>query len=311
MRYEVRADDKEDKDVTAPKVCENCGAALDAGETCDCRETAQDSGLIRLVQLPVIEERLRDLKEATERRTGQAMSMVCAPETLAAVKTVRAELNQEFAEMEAQRKAVKAAIMEPYDRFEAVYRDCVAVPFRQADADLKGKIEATVREIKEHCEEYLRRYFAELCAAHGVDFLSFEQTGVKVDMASARAKTPKKLMEQLRMMVEGCAQAMATIDGMEHGDEIAVEYKKCLDLTFAIRVVTKRHQLLEAERQRKAEAAEACVRPVQETPEVTPVPKRVEKAAVETLTCTFTVTATRERLKLLKSFLDSNGYNYN
>ena len=51
--------------------------------------------------------------------------------------------------------------------------------------------------------------------------------------------------------------------------------------------------------------------PVQEAPEVTPVPKRVEKAAVETLTCTFTVTATRERLKLLKSFLDSNGYNYN
>lgn len=310
MRYEVRADDKEDKDVTAPKVCENCGAALDAGETCDCREPAQE-GLIRLIQLPVIEERLRDLKEATERRTGQAMSMVCAPETLAAVKNVRAELNQEFAEMEAQRKAVKAAIMEPYDRFEAVYRDCVAVPFRQADADLKGKIEATEREIKEHCEEYLRRYFSELCAAHGVDFLTYEQTGVKVDMASARAKTPKKLMEQLRMMVEGCAQAMATIDGMEHGDEIAVEYKKCLDLTFAIQVVTKRHQLLEAERQRKAEAAEACVRPVQEAPEVTPVPKRVEKAAVETLTCTFTVTATRERLKLLKSFLDSNGYNYN
>ena len=265
--------------MTAPKVCENCGAALDAGETCDCRETAQDSGLIRLVQLPVIEERLRDLKEATEWRTGQAMSMVCAPETLAAVKTVRAELNQEFAEMEAQRKAVKAAIMEPYDRFEAVYRDCVAVPFRQADADLKGKIEATEREIKEHCEEYLRRYFAELCAAHGVDFLSFEQTGVKVDMASARAKTPKKLMEQLRMMVEGCAQAMATIDGMEHGDEIAVEYKKCLDLTFAIQVVTKRHQLLEAERQRKAEAAELAAMPPVAAAATTP--PMAELAALE------------------------------
>ena len=85
--------------MTAPKTCENCGAALDAGETCDCREAAQDSGLIRLVQLPVIEERLRDLKEATERRTDQAMSMVCAPDTLAAVKTVRAELNREFAEI--------------------------------------------------------------------------------------------------------------------------------------------------------------------------------------------------------------------
>ena len=296
--------------MTAPKVCENCGAALDAGETCDCREPAQE-GLIRLIQLPVIEERLRDLKEATERRTGQAMSMVCAPETLAAVKTVRAELNQEFAEMEAQRKAVKAAIMEPYDRFEAVYRDCVAVPFRRADADLKGKIDAVEQEVKERCEKQLEDYFRELCAVNHVDFLTFGQTGVKVDMASARAKTPKKLMDQLRVMVEGCAQAMATIAGMEHGDEIAVEYKKCLDLTFAIRLVTERHQKLEAERQRKAEMEKYTTSLVPEPAEVTPVPKRVQRAAVEHLTCTFTVTDTRERLKLLKNFLDSNGYQYN
>lgn len=299
--------------MTAPKTCENCGAALDAGEHCDCREAAQDSGLIRLIQLPVIEERLRDLKEATEHRVAEAMSLVVSDETLTAVKNVRAELNRDFTEYENQRKAVKAAIMAPYDRFEAVYRECVTEPFKRADADLKGKIDATEREIKGRCEKQLETYFQELCAVNHVDFLTFAQTGVKVDMASARSKTPKKLMDQLRVMVEGCAQAMATIDGMEHGDEIAVEYKKCLDLTFAIRLVTERHQKLEAERQRKAEAEAARTRvaPGPEPAEVTPVPKRVQKAAVEHLTCTFAVTDTRERLKLLKNFLDSNGYQYN
>ena len=298
--------------MTAPKTCENCGAALDAGERCDCQETAQDSGLIRLIQLPVIEERLRDLKEATEHRVAEAMSLVVSDETLTAVKTVRAELNRDFTEFENQRKAVKAAIMAPYDSFEEVYRECVTEPFRRADADLKGKIDATEQEIKGRCEKQLEAYFQELCAVNHVDFLTFAQTGLRVDMASARAKTPKKLMDQLRVMVEGCAQAMATIDGMEHGDEIAVEYKKCLDLTFAIRLVTERRQKLEAERQRKAEAEAACIRvaPGPEPAEVTPVPKRVQKAAVERLTCTFTVTDTRERLKLLKNFLDSNGYQY-
>lgn len=298
--------------MTAPRTCESCGAALDAGERCDCREAAQDSGLIRLIQLPVIEERLRDLKEATEHRVVEAMSLVVSDETLTAVKNVRAELNRDFTEYENQRKAVKAAIMAPYDSFEEVYRECVTEPFRRADADLKGKIDATEREIKGRCEKQLEAYFQELCAVNHVDFLTFAQTGVKVDMASARAKTPKKLMDQLRVMVEGCAQAMATIDGMEHGGEIAVEYKKCLDLTFAIRLVTERHQKLEAERQRKAEAEAACIRvaPRPEPAEVTPVPKRVQKAAVERLTCTFTVTDTRERLKLLKNFLDSNGYQY-
>ena len=297
--------------MTAPKTCENCGAALDAGEHCDCREAAQDGGLIRLIQLPVIEERLRDLKEATEHRVAEAMSLVVSDETLTAVKNVRAELNRDFTEYENQRKAVKAAIMGPYDRFEAVYRECVMEPFKRADADLKGKIDATEREIKGRCEKQLEAYFQELCAVNHVDFLTFAQTGVKVDMASARSKTPKKLMDQLRIMVEGCAQAMTTIDGMAHGDEIAVEYKKYLDLTLAIRLVTERHQKLEAERQRKAETANAPAQRAPEAAEVTPVPKRVQKAAVEYLTCAFTVTDTRERLKLLKNFLDSNGYQYN
>lgn len=298
--------------MTAPRTCESCGAALDAGERCDCREAAQDSGLIRLIQLPVIEERLRDLKEATEHRVAEAMSLVVSDETLTAVKNVRAELNRDFTEFENQRKTVKAAIMAPYDSFEEVYRECVTEPFRRADADLKGKIDATEQEIKGRCEKQLEAYFQELCAVNHVDFLTFAQTGVKVDMASARAKAPKKLMDRLRVIVEGCAQAMATIDGMEHGDEIAVEYKRCLDLTFAIRLVTERHQKLEAERQRKAEAEAACIRvaPRPEPAEVTPVPKRVQKAAAERLTCTFTVTDTRERLKLLKNFLDSNGYQY-
>lgn len=299
--------------MTAPKVCENCGAALDAGERCDCGQEGRAGALIQVKQLPVIEERLRTLKEATEKRVAEAMSLVVSDETLTAVKTVRAELNRDFTEFENQRKAVKAAIMAPYDSFEEVYRECVTEPFRRADADLKGKIDATEREIKGRCEKQLEAYFQELCAVNHVDFLTFAQTGVKVDMASARAKTPKKLMDQLRVMVEGYAQAIATIDGMEHGDEIAVEYKKCLDLTFAIRLVTERHQKLEAERQRKAEMEKYAVSPVPEAEvaEVTPVPKRVQKAAVEYLTCTFTVTETRERLKLLKNFLDSNGYHYN
>ena len=264
-----------------------------------------------MTQLPVIEERLRTLKEVTERRVDEAMGLVVSDETLAAVKTVRAELNRDFAAYEEQRKAVKAAIMAPYDRFEEVYRECVTAPFKRADADLKRKIDTTEQEIKGRCEEMLRSYFKELCAANGVDFLTFEQTGVRVDMASARAKTPKKLMEQLKAAVEGCAQAAATIREMEYGGEIFVEYKKCLDLTYAIRVVTERRRELDAQRQQAEAAAprQADVPPEEEV-ETTPLPQRVRQAEVERLTLTFTVTDTRERLRLIKQFLVSNGYQF-
>ena len=204
-----------------------------------------DNTLMKVTQLPVIEEHLMSRKEQTEQRVAEAMSLVCTDETLTSVKNIRAEMNR--------------------------------------------------------------------------DFLSFGQTGVRVDMASARAKTPKKLMEQIKLKVDGVAQDMKTIGTMgENAPEIMVEYKKNLDLSLAISVVNERHRRAEEEREvvkrrTEMEEARAAGAPVREdtgaaAPQV--VPKRVEQAAVERLTVSFRVTDTRERLRLLKQFLVSNGYQY-
>lgn len=273
-----------------------------------------DNTLMKVTQLPVIEEHLRSRKEQTEQRVAEAMSLVCTDETLTSVKNIRAEMNREFADAETQRKAIKAAIMEKYDSFESVYRECIADPYKRADADLKAKIDATESEIKSRCEEMLLGYFQELCAVNEVDFLSFGQTGVKVDMASARAKTPKKLMEQIKLKVDGVAQDMKTIGTMgENAPEIMVEYKNNLDLSLAISVVNERHRRAEEEREAVKRhtvtpAARAAGDTVAAAPQV--APKRVEQAAVERLTVSFRVTDTRERLRLLKQFLVSNGYQY-
>lgn len=273
-----------------------------------------DNTLMKVTQLPVIEEHLRSRKEQTEQRVAEAMSLVCTDETLTSVKNIRAEMNREFADAETQRKAIKSAIMEKYDSFESVYRECIADPYKRADADLKAKIDATEREIKSRCEEMLLGYFRELCAVNEIDFLSFGQTGVKVDMASARAKTPKKLMEQIKLKVDGVAQDMKTIGTMgENAPEIMVEYKNNLDLSLAISVVNERHRRAEEEREAVKRhtvtpAARAAGDTVAAAPQV--VPKRVEQAAVERLTVSFRVTDTRERLRLLKQFLVSNGYQY-
>ena len=273
-----------------------------------------DNTLMKVTQLPVIEEHLRSRKEQTEQRVAEAMSLVCTDETLTSVKNLRAEMNREFADAETQRKAIKAAIMEKYDSFESVYRECIADPYKRADADLKAKIDATESEIKSRCEEMLLGYFRELCAVNEIDFLSFGQTGVKVDMASARAKTPKKLMEQIKLKVDGVAQDMKTIGTMgENAPEIMVEYKNNLDLSLAISVVNERHRRAEEEREAVkrhtvSPAARAAGDTVAAAPQV--VPKRVEQAAVERLTVSFRVTDTRERLRLLKQFLVSNGYQY-
>ncbi len=264
--------------------------------------------LIRVTQLPQIEERLRDFKEAVARRTEEAKSLVCTEESLAFVKQYRSDLRRDFDELEAQRKQVKAAIFAPYDRFEAVYKECVADAFKAADAALKGKIDETEAEIKKRCEDGLREYFDELCAAHGLDWLTFERSGVKVDMASAKQKTPKKLREQLKDFVESVDMDCEAIANSQYADEVMAEYKRCLRYSEAVSIVQGRHQRMEQEKA----ALEA--RAVQKAAEVEAV-RKVETVAqpVEVqppMTATFTVTDTRERLIALREWMKANNYQY-
>lgn len=270
--------------------------------------------LIKVTQLPVIEEQLRTVKDRVDGEVKQALALVCSEETLSAVKSARADLSKQFAELEDMRKAVKKAVMGPYERFEAVYRECVSDAFRRADGELKGKINAVELEIKQRCEEGLREYFAELCEVEHLDFIRFEQSGVKVDMASAKQKTPKKLREQLAAFVSGVSQSVNLIATMDDAEEIMVEFRRTLNAPEAIGTVQERHRRIEAERaaqearkaaQAQEQAASAKVDAV--APPV-PVAPSAEQDAV--YTCTFKVRGTMEQLKALKGFMEKEGIQY-
>lgn len=264
--------------------------------------------LIRVTQLPIIEERLRSLKENIENTVSNATALVCTEDTVKTVKAARADLRKLYDELEAQRKAVKAAVMGPYEAFEKVYRECVSEPMKRGDADLKRKIDDVESDIKGRCEAELRDYFGELCEAHHLDWLTYERAGVKVDMASAKQKTPKKLREQIASFVASVSCDMDTISGLENADEILSEYKKCLSFSEAFGTVSDRHRRIEeeakfrAERERIRAAEQEAVRKVEALAPPTIQPEK--------LTITFTVTDTRERLIALREWMKANGYQY-
>lgn len=111
--------------------------------------------------------------------------------------------------------------------------------------------------MKRRCEDGLRDYFAELCAVHHLDWLTYERAGIKVDMASAKAKTPKKLREQLVSFVVGVAESVERIGSLEDAGEIMVEFQRSLNAADAICTVQERHRRIEeqkaAQEARKAE----------------------------------------------------------
>lgn len=289
-------------------------------------QTAPDfSPPMMVVQLPIIQERLQDIRQSVTVRTNQAKSLVCSPETLRDVKQARAELRAEFDSLEAQRKAIKKAVMEPYDRFEKTYKECVSDAFTAADNELKGKISNVESGIKSQCENRLHAWFEELRDLNHLDFLRWEQTGIKVDMASAQQKTPKKLMAQIGGFVQRVRDDVTMISSMEDAEEIMVEYKRTLNAAAAISTVRERHKAIDREAKERA-VRENSIR--QEEDHAQHVRDYALKA-VDALTqpkaypavstqeeqepkyrCIFSVVATKEQLKKLKEFMNQEGIQY-
>lgn len=267
-------------------------------------------------QQPVISENLVDLQERVASIADMVNQLPKVPDSVPQVKKARADLRKYFDSLEEQRKAVKAAVMAPYNEAEAKYKALVSGPIQSADRLCKDFVDGVELEMKQACENGLRDYFDELRAANHVEFLKFEQAGIVVDMASAKQKTPKKLREQLVQFVARVASDVDRIAEMDDAEEIMVEYQKSLNVADAIGIVLDRHRRIQAQREAAqvrstAKAAEAeAVRKVDAVSPPVEVQKEHAPEPETQFRCTFTVTATKPQLKRLKEFLNQEGIRY-
>ena len=200
--------------------------------------------VINLKQLPIIEERLRDVKAKIEQRTSAVMALAVTEETRTDVKKIRTEVRKELEGYEAQRMAVKKAIMTPYEQFEAVYKECVSNPYKAADEALGKKIADVEVGIKQQKEDDVRAFFTELTSGFGLDWLKFEQMNLKVTLTC----TPKAMKTAITQSVTKIVRDCAALEENPDRDEIMVEYQKSLDLGSACQIVQQRHKQLEAQR---------------------------------------------------------------
>lgn len=248
--------DKEERIIEEQMALEE---AMPTAQATDLISMAQ----ITVTQLPIIEERLRDVKAAVEATVADAKSMVATPDTIQSVKARRAELNKQFDTLDAQRKAVKEQITAPYNRFDAVFKECIAVPFKEADQALKATVDGFEGELKAKAMKKLEDYYYELCALDQIGFLTFEQAisrgKIKIELADCRKKKPTKAMDALANFMGTIAIGRDAISKMEDSAEIMVEFEKCLDAGQAAGIVAERkrkvREAAEAEERRKAEEA--------------------------------------------------------
>ena len=273
--------------------------------------------LIIVKQLPQIEEHLKELSTEIDKKVENAKSLVCTEENVKAIKQVRADLNKEFKKVEAQRKAVKEQILEPYMQFEEVYKTYISEKYKSADVDLKQKIDSTENELKRQKEQEIKDYFEEYKTANDIDFVTYEQAKINVILTASK----KSLKEQAKSFIDKIKDDLKLIETQECKEEILVEYKQNLNVSRAIQEVANRHKLLEEEKRKQEEKVVTIVS--NENHEITkesheqleevfnkPLEQPEKVKQEEILILKFTVRETRSKLKELKKFLEDGGYDY-
>lgn len=277
--------------------------------------------IIVVKQLPVIVEQLAQIKQQVADRVATVTALICTEDTVQEVKKARTELNAEFKTWEEKRKEVKNAIMSPYEHFEEVYKDCISDSYKTADKELKQKIDEVEKELKAKKAAEVQTYFAEYLASKNIDFVTYEQAGINVTLSASL----KSLKEQAKTFIDKISDDLQLIETFDQKVEILVEYKKSLNVSAAITGVTARQKAIEDEKQRQEEercrkAAEeqraAEIKAIAEAPAPAPIPAPTEEKpkikfdSEPELTLKFSVTATKEKLRELKKFLDDGGYKY-
>ena len=273
--------------------------------------------LIVVSQLPVITQHLNLVAEEIKEKTETAKSLVCTADTLKTVKATRADLNKEFNALEEMRKAVKSAVMAPYNEFEGIYKACVTDAFREADGVLKAKIAEVEDSLKYDKEEAVRAYFDEYKTVCNVQFLQLEDAKITI----TKSASLKSLKEDCKKFIEKVVSELNYIVKTYPVDatEMIYEYKHSLSLDYAIGTVNRRKTALKQEAealklaQSKQQEAEAHAAELEQLAAPTVSNSEMVEAKPETekvYELVFKVWGTKDRLKTLKQFLKDGGYQY-
>ena len=265
--------------------------------------------LITIETLPVIKYHLEQLSTEIKEKVDRANNLVVNDETVKEVKQVRAELNKEFNELETQRKTVKQAIMQKYDEFEEIYKDNVSNLYKQADADLKEKIDNVENQLKQEKQEELELFAKEYFDINNIEtIVNFDDIGLNITLSASM----KSLKEQIIAFCEKISNDLKLIEVEKYKDEVLVEYKKNKDFFKAKLNVIERHKQLEElqkknEEQKIIEQEEQKI--VETVEEIITAPKEIINVD-DIITCTFTVTGTKEQIKQIKNLIIELGVKY-
>lgn len=271
---------------------------------------------ISIYDLSVTEKNLQRIAEECREKIEAAKAMACTEETKQAVKKTRTELNKKFEEYETERKVRTAEYEKPLKDFKTLYDKYIKIPFTEADAALKRKIDDVEDIQKLEKANNVMVYAIELIKAYSLDWLGPDVMRIMPKINLTDSET--KLQKQVTATLDRIKKDVDYINKLESKDEIFAEYMESLDMTQALDTVERRKQaILKAQQTSQTYTEQENIKhEVEETVTQLAPPVVEEETPEENISempvfqMTFTVTGTMQQLKALKAFLIENNIEF-
>jgi len=271
---------------------------------------------ISIYDLSVTEKNLQRIAEECREKIEAAKAMACTEETKQAVKKTRTELKKKFEEYETERKVRTAEYEKPLKDFKTLYDKYIKIPFTEADAALKRKIDDVEDIQKLEKANNVMVYAIELIKAYSLDWLGPDVMRIMPKINLTDSET--KLQKQVTATLDRIKKDVDYINKLESKDEILAEYMESLDMTQALDTVERRKQaILKAQQTSQTYTEQENIKhEVEETVTQLAPPVVEEETPEENISempvfqMTFTVTGTMQQLKALKAFLIENNIEF-
>ena len=273
-----------------------------------------------------IESNMKEVKGYVENLNNYYKNVTFTDETMKEAKDEKSKVNKFKSQVADYRKNIIAEYNKPIKAFEDTAKETEKL-LTETYNTINQQVANYENKQKEIKEQEIKDYFEEYKTANNIDFITYGQARINVTLSASM----KSLKEQAKQFIDKIVDDLKLIETQEHKTEILVEYKQTLNVSQAITSVTNRFKTIEEEKKRQEEIKQKQLEEAQKIAdenikkqtektkkaldnfnlthqEILQAP--VEEKQEEILTLKFTVKGTRKKLRELKQFLESGGYDY-
>lgn len=267
------------------------------------------SDMFSIQNISATEKSLITISAECADRLRLAENLACTEETKQAAKKLRSELNKEFAEYEAERKEKTAEYEKPLKQFKELYDRYITKPFKNADTALKIKISEVEDVQRSEKAAAVEDYATELITMYSLGWIDVSRIMPNITLSASE----KSLKKEVKETLDRIKSEVDCINAISDNSELMAQYMECLDLPAAQTIVAMRKRHKEQAEQAMAiykQQEEVKQEVVERIEQLAPPVIEEDEPEIEKYTMTFTVTATIEQLKALKSYMIDNNIEF-